>query len=94
MISSIQIFVFLPLLQVEMPLILKSYLEAQKNYYPAYEFFKDVIDDGIEPFKKVKDFKYHSSNFILNIGRPLFILSIIIFVDLLSYLDSESLKEN
>jgi hypothetical protein len=35
MISTIQIFVFLHLLQVEMPLILKSYIDAQVNYYPA-----------------------------------------------------------
>jgi hypothetical protein len=69
-----------------MPLILKSYLEAKKNYYPAYDFFKDTIYNSIEPFQKARDYKYDSSNFILNIGKPLFILSIIILIDFLSFI--------
>jgi hypothetical protein len=83
MLNTIQIFSFLSLLQVNTPLILKSYLKSQESYYPAYDLFHEIFDDSIKPFKKARDFKYRSSNFIINTGKPIFVLIIIIMIDLL-----------
>jgi hypothetical protein len=86
MLNTIQIFSFLSLLQVEIPLVLKSYLDSQKNYYPAYDLFNEVIENSQEPFKKASEFGYKSSNFILNIGKPSFIIIIAVFIHCLSKL--------
>jgi hypothetical protein len=84
MLSTIQILSFLPLLQVEMPLILRSYLRGQESYNPAYDLFREFFDDSIRPYKKAKEFKYEYSNLILNIGKPLFVLLIIMTIHLIS----------
>jgi hypothetical protein len=94
MLSTIQIFSFLPLLQVDMPLMLKSYLKAQESYYPAYDLFHHVIDDNIQPFEKAREFKYRSSNFILNTGKPIFVIITIVMIDLFSSLLRKLSKGN
>jgi hypothetical protein len=35
------------------------------------------MNDSKKPYKKAQDFKYPYSNFLLNTGKPLFVLSVI-----------------
>jgi hypothetical protein len=67
-----------------MPLILRSYIETQEDYYIAYNLLQSIMNDSKKPYKKAQDFKYPYSNFLLNTGKPLFVLSVMIFIHLLS----------
>lgn len=82
--NTIQIFSYLNLLQVKMPLILKSYIESQEDYYISYNLLQNIMNDSQKPYKKAQDFKYPYSNLVLNTGKPLFILYVIICIHLLS----------
>ncbi len=84
LVSTIQIFSFLPLISVEVPLFLKEALKAQEDYLLAYDLFEDIEYNRSKPHKKAQEFKYKYSNFIINSGKPIFIFSVMIFLHLLS----------
>jgi hypothetical protein len=86
LLNTVQILSFLALIQVEMPLVLRSCIRAQENYYPSYDLFKDIRSQFKKPYKKAFEFKYRVSDFVQNIGKPIFILLIIISIHILSKL--------
>jgi hypothetical protein len=92
MINAIQLLSFMPLLQVDMPLFLDSGLKAQVDYYLSYNLLSEISHSDIKPFEKAYEFKYKNSNFIMNIGKPVFLLCIVIVVHLICYIGGRYCK--
>jgi hypothetical protein len=78
MMNTIQILLFIGIINVNLPISLRVSLKAQKSYLLGYDISQGISDRSLKPFSVAYEFKYKSSAYLSNIGKPLFHLSCII----------------
>lgn len=85
MMSTIQILLFIGMINVNLPVILKEDLKAQKSYLIAYDLFEEISFSSIKPFTKAYDFNYSTPAFIINVGKPACYIAFIILFQVLIF---------
>jgi hypothetical protein len=86
LLNTIQIFIYLPLISVEMPLALQDSLKSQESHNKIVQYIQHHISEGPKPFKPALNYGFIASNFLYNSGKAIFMLSSALIVNTIVYL--------
>lgn len=83
LVNVLQVFTYIPLLNIDLPLILVSFLKSLNEYSVIPNVFSMFIDySGPEPFDNAVDVGFESCQFLINAGNMLSIFLVIVLLDL------------
>lgn len=71
--NTIQIFTYLPLIGIKLPLNLKESLRSQDNANKVSELFKDYLPKGQVPYQIAYESGYKTGLFLYNSAKPILI---------------------
>jgi hypothetical protein len=90
--STIQIYTYMPLLQVKMPVYVRKNLKSQDSLKELLNRFRGSLQAGKKPFSKAEDFGYDTAYFPYNCIKPLAIYLVTISLNILVYAAYKLLK--
>jgi hypothetical protein len=80
--NTIQIYTYLPLLKVNMPLYLQESLKSQDSSAKYFDYLKEYFQRGTQPITHTK---YESAFLVENIMKPITVITFLIVGNILIY---------
>jgi hypothetical protein len=84
--NTIQIYTYLYLLNIEIPISLKEVLRSQDSTAKYFKYLKELIRESSEPVSKSSKFNYDSTFLLENTAKPISILAILLSLNLLIWI--------